>query len=334
MLHIFHFRLPLHRSTAVYIILLLFVVCGTTANTASAQFLSSQATGALELDPQYPRPGERITLRYSDYNQTQPDNIVWKVNGAEVESLSGLSTVNLTAPRLGELLTVVARPATQTLVPQSASITLVGNDVDIIIESNTRTPYFYEGRRVPSTGSWAHVVAIPHIYTTAGKPVADSELLYTWSMDNKVAKRTKGDSTFSFTIPSIGVSLISLTIETSDGSTRLERSFSLPATEPTLLFYRVSPTGLSRTSIADNYLLSEQEVTVRAEPYFVSRDIYSSAQHGWTLNGAEVNNNSSDPQMITLQRNNAASISDVGFSLRNLSALTQYVSGLFRLEFP
>ncbi len=315
------------------------ILCGLLTTTfftphASAQFLAGVSNGPqLELTPKYPRPGEQVAIRFADYGYSSGGTLSWYLDGARLGDGDSQTTISLTAPALGTPRRVEARLQTASGV-RTARTTIVPMEVDIIVEAPTTAPYFYEGRRVPTVGTQARVVAIPHIYDERGVRIPASQLSYSWTLNNRLTKAAQGDTVLETQLSPIGDSLVTLSIDAVGSTAHFETHFAIPLAAPSLSFHHIDPKrGMERSAVRDHYLRTQGEVTVRAEPYFVARDIYRNAQHGWTVNQQVTGNGNSDPQLITLRAGEGGGMSEVGFSVRNLSALSQFAEGLFQLVF-
>ena len=90
---------------------------------------------------------------------------------------------------------------------------------------------------------------------------------------------------------------------------------------------------MRRTALPAQFTLLEDEISIRAEPYFVSRTIFNNATYEWTIAGAKVQNPNADPQTVTLRKTGGSGSSEVGFSIRNLSSLLQAAEGAFTVYF-
>ena len=116
--------------------------------------------------------------------------------------------------------------------------------------------------------------------------------------------------------------------------TRPERARRITPTEPKNLFYEDNPLhGLAQNALPAEFTLLEDEISVRAEPYFVSQDIFTNATYDWTIGGVAVANPNADPQVLTLRKTGGAGSALVGFSIRNLSSLLQAASSAFTVYF-
>lgn len=296
-----------------------------------AQVIPAGVEPVIELEPRYPKPGQTFTARLHIYSDTVKA-VAWTLDGAAVSGAGQKTEVSLVAPGLGESVRISARAETGTL-PITVSRTITPAEVDIVVEGDTIAPYFYEGRRVPGPGTPANLIAIPHLYTSDGTRIDANDLVYTWSINNTIVAEGEGLDRFTVPPQNLGEASVQLSIASTNGSLWYEVIFSIPRAEPSIAFYPVSPlTGLSRNAVQDSYFEAEAEATLRAEPYAVAQDVYANAQYSWRVGGANVNNQSTDPQLITL-RGEGGGVTDVGFSIRNLSALSQYATGLFRIAF-
>lgn len=287
----------------------------------------------IDTDPLYPIAGEPFTARLADYSGTLgAGDLLWYVDGVLQKASKNQQSITLAAPPVGKPLLIRAERSTS-YGHKGVSLVVVPNEVDIIVESNTTAPYFYAGRRVPGNGTKARIVAIPHIYTAKGVLLSPSDLSYSWNVDNENKEGGNGGA-LETNVSGFGNSLVRLSIDSRDHLTKYETSFFIETAEPSFSFYTYSPlTGLSQNAVQDSYLPAKNEVTVRAQPYGMSSDIYKNAQYNWSINGETVQNANRDPQMITLRKSGSGGTSDIGFSLRNLTALSQYAQGLFKVDF-
>lgn len=297
--------------------------------TTSAQIAPLGSEPQIEITPRYPRAGEAFTAKLHIYSATVT-GVSWTVDGEAVEGVG--SELSLTAPATpGESMRITARAETNG-VPVTLSQMVSPVEVDIIIEADTLAPYFYQGRRVPGPGAPTHISVVPHLFETNGAHTDTESLTYTWSVNNVIAAEGKGLNRFILDAQTVSEAAVRLRIESAEGRIRYEATFGIPRAEPVAVFYPVSPLlGLSRNAIQDSYLEADSEATVRVEPYGIDKNVFANAQYAWSIGDTQVANQSSDPQLITLRGTGGAS--DVGFSIRNLAALSQYAAGLFRINF-
>ncbi len=322
----------MYKKIALYVftLLLAFSLCVLSSNTTHAQSLGQEPAG-IEINPTHVVAERDFTARLTDYSSILGvGDISWYVNGVLQEDKKNRESITLTAPRVGEPMKIeVSRKG----ITQRIVQIVVPHEIDIITEGYTMTPYFYQGRSVSSLGTRARIVAIPHLFTQKGVRVPESQITYTWNVDN-VLVDSGGKGVLEIPLSDFGSPLVLLTAKSRDGSVTYAKTFYIEAEEPSLVFYTHNPlTGLSQNAVQDSYYETTEETTVRAQPYALSKDIYENAKYEWTLNNEPVANASRDPQMITLQKSGSGGISTVGFSILNLATLLQSATNVFRIHF-
>lgn len=319
-------------TSYLFVLCTVFVCCiSFAAHTTYAQYQLGEEAAGIEINPTYVVAEKEFTARLTDYsNMLGVGDISWYVNGVVQEDKKNRESITLTAPRVGEPMKIeVSRKG----VAQKVVHTVVPHEIDIITEGYTMTPYFYQGRSVSSLGTRARIVAIPHLFTKKGVQVPESQITYTWNVDN-VLVDSGGKGVLEIPLSDFGSPLVLLTAKSRDGSVTYAKTFYVEAEEPSLVFYIHNPlTGLSQNAVQDSYYETTEETTIRAQPYALSKDIYEDAQYAWTVNNEPVANASRDPQMITLQKSGSGGISTVGFSILNLATLLQSASDVFRIHF-
>lgn len=316
----------------IFAFLAVCVLCW--GSSTHAQSLTASAT-TLTLTPSFPQPEKEFKVRVDAYSYDMArSRIVWSVGGAVRSEYEGDREISLYAPALGVPLTVAVSVTEQAGTTHTAKKTIVPSALDIVVESNTRVPAFYKGRALPSPGGGVRLVAMPSLFSPSGMPIGAGNLLYTWRINKQVAKSGIGQRVLATVMPRSGSILVEATVETTDGSARHTSATEIAATSPHNLFYEDNPLyGLSHNALPSDFTLLEDEITVRAEPYFVSPDIFQNARYEWTIGNAPVQNPNPDPQTLTLRKTGEKGSAEVGFSIRNLSSLLQAAASAFTVHF-
>ena len=289
------------------------------------------STISIESSPRFPEPGEAVTLSLNAYALgNQNLTISWYVNGTPQSNFANQRNLSLTAGALGQTTTVRAeiRDGASLL---TSSHTITPTQIDIIIEADTTVPAFYQARALPSIGSPVRAVALVDTGKTNG------ELGYTWSLNNKVigGGTTRSQNNISFTVPMDPESILGVTVSDSQGRTIASESVIVPNATPEVYFYTDNPLrGLSMSAIGDQYTMLGEEIDVRAEPFYLARNIFTTNPYlQWSIDGQVIDNPNPDPQMITLQNAGGNGSFNIGFSVRNRSQLLQGTDGRFLLRF-
>ena len=329
--------LRIYTKRQILVIFLgIFVFVLLVPLTTHAQLgFSDNSRTSLETDPRYPKPNSEYTVKIRTFAfDMDRSSIRWFIDGSEDLSLENEKEITLSALSLGiatKISALITTPGGSAVNPE---LVMMPEEVDLIIEGRTTAPAFYSGRRLPSEGSGVRVVAVPHMYSDSGERLNTNDLIFRWSINDRVVEEGRGKDALSTTLSRSTRDHVTVVIEDLANTKQFRRTIDITLGEPTVLFYENNPLfGLSERAVINSLDLETDEVVVRAEPYYVSEDIYDNAQLSWTLNGNAVENPGSDPLDITLRRVGGGGSAEVGFSIRNLEVLLQRAVGLFRVDF-
>lgn len=317
------------RQIALYTVWILFFLYIPNAH---AQFANENLYTNIALSPSYPEPLDVVTAKLDAYAlDLSGARVSWFVDGIEILEARNTYEVGFTAKDSGESTTVKAD--IQTANGQFFSVSKIVNPIriDLIVESDSLVPLHYKGRALPSNGSTVRVVAIPVTNTDV------STLGYRWTVDGKVlgGGTSIGKNTVSFESSSDQSVLVTVEVSNQNGRSIARKTTEVLFVQPEIYFYEDNPLrGLSRKMIANPYTLIGDEVTVRAEPYFMSSNIFSTNPYiEWKVNNTTIENPSEDPQTITLRKSGETGRFTVDFHIRNLDNLLQGAREEFVLTF-
>lgn len=313
---------------------LLFIMALLSPLHAHAQ-ITTVGAATLSFTPAYPAPGGQVEARVEAYAyDISHARIRWSIDGVPQSVTDGAQSITLEAPALGSTRVVSATITESGGAVHTVRESLTTSAIDFIIEGETRVPLFYQGQTLPSSGSAVRLIAIPSLFTAQGARINQSQLVYTWRANKKVVQSGRGADVLDTTMPQVGSLLVEVTIESLDGSARYSALERIEPTEPVMLFYEDNPLyGLSRRALPANFTLLADEISVRAEPYYVSRDIFTNAKHEWKIDNSIVPNPNTDPQTLTLRKTGGVGTAEVSFSIRNLVALAQTTASAFVVYF-
>jgi len=321
-------ELVLSRTTVHLLLVLLFAI----PLFAYGQSLSPGTDATLSTDPAYPAPNSTITVHLEAYSvNLNGAQIQWFINGAEDASAANARSVSIETGESGSETRVRAVVTTGGVGTFAVEKAISPSAIDLIVEPNTRTPSFYKGRTLPAADEAVTVTAIPHV---AGDPSANS-LVYTWTLGDTVLEggAVQGLSRVTFTMPRRDEYLY---VEVSNSSGRVlgGNAILLSAASPELYFYEDNPLrGIRENAIGSELILSDSETTVRAEPYYVSKDIFLlSRETGWTIDSTAANHGD-DIRTLTLRSTGGSGTARIGFGLINPRALLQTISKTFTIYF-
>lgn len=315
---------------------LLFILFSPSA-FAEAQSINNAIYGdqnlTIELEPFYPGPGEEFTAKANDYAlPVSGVGIRWFVDGKFLATEKNERQIKLTAPAIGQKLTIELIVDLASGDNVSVKKVIEPIYLDIIVEPQTRTPAFYQGRALPSIGSTVNATAIIN-----GGEISPSGLIYSWRINGKALEggSVRSKNVTSFEMPRGKYSTLSLDVRRVDGETISRKVFDLISAEPSTTFYEINELyGLRTKSITDSITLSGASVSVRAEPYYLDLETYNRPDFlEWSINNLTTPNQAKNPYEITLSGAEGSGTSNVEFHVRNTTQLLQGVKGNFLINF-
>lgn len=244
-------------------------------------FAQSVEKGSLVFSPEYPSPGENVTVKLDAYSVDFDTALVtWKVNGEVVQQSYSEKTYIFKAGPAGTKYTVSVsvKDGEGRTVFKEASV--VVSDINIVWEGRTYTPPFYKGRALYSPGAEIAIQVLPTITKSNGTLYATDELSYAWFVNDSNVASERGKGKHSVVL--LGTNpqqplKIYLEIKDPAGKVRASRKFVIPTSQPTLMLYESSPYVGVRYDVAIGTILSvyntgdeASNMSIVAEPYFMS----------------------------------------------------------------
>jgi hypothetical protein len=279
---------------------------------------------SIVLDPQLPNPGDQVTATIDDYALNGGGAIItWFFDGLSAPTVSGSRTITFTAPPVDTTMTIIARLEFREGKTLEAKRIVKPFYLDLIIEPQTYTPLFYQGRALPTKGS---IVNINALLQNKNGPVNSADYSYSWTLNNKsVYGGTRiGGNWAQITVPHGQSSTITISVQDKSGTTVARKLVAIPTVDLELHAYPVgSLLGLGQKSITGEFIMTGNSASIKAVPYYLdNRAVSNELFTEWSINNRPVMNSGSDPFEINLERGVTGS-AQVGFRIRNLSELLQ-----------
>mgnify|MGYP003418207870 FL=1 len=290
---------------------------------------------SLQTKPRFPNAGELTIVSLNDYTMnTVGAKVEWYVDDKLMSESANQRFIKVPAPALGESVTVKARFLFQSGRTAESSTILKPVQVDVVVEPETRVPTFYKGR--PLAVQQSAIKAVAFVYTDQGTAPAKN-LTYRWESGGKVVEGGnlyEGNS-IRFEPPLRRSAELQLTVMDSAGTPIGGKTISIPIVSPEVSFYEMNPLrGQSTIAIRNNFFLSGGELSVRAEPYYLSPETYADSGRDieWQVSGIKVQNTSNDPYILTLAKQGGTGNTYVNFRFRSLAKQAQVVEKAFRIQ--
>jgi len=160
---------------------------------ASANLNGTSEDIILKTNPQIPVPNKIISLNLSSYlTDLGTSEIAWYKNGVFQSKGSGKRSFSFVVGGLGSSNTITAVILTQGGKTFTKRIVFRPAEVDLLWESNSTVPPFYEGKALASKQSVIKIVAVPNIIDLNGKKISSKNLVYRWKKDWQVLGSLSG----------------------------------------------------------------------------------------------------------------------------------------------
>jgi hypothetical protein len=310
---------------------------------ANAQIPGLDNVIVLNVSPKYPKPGQLVIVSAESFSidLDRAESIVWYVNGKVIARGIDIKEVQFEAGKLGSSSVVEVAVRTSNGGTFSQDIIIRPTEVDLIWEAETYTPPFYKGKALPSSNADVRVVAMPHFVADSGVKLLRSDLVFTWKVDGKILGNVSGRGKDSITIegPQIfRAKIVEVEISSIGNSLQGKGIIGISSVEPKIVFYENNPIlGMKyENAVRESILLSQDEMTITAHPYFFSskRRIGSGLEYSWNVDGSSVNSLPDDDSSITFRQvGDGEGEADISLSIHSMNKILQSARESFLLLF-
>jgi hypothetical protein len=314
--------------------LLIGIVLSIFPLLVNAQFETSgfvDNTTSVVLEPTFPSPETVFTATLNDYGGDGfGATIEWYYNDTKLDWATNRRSIELTAPKAGDLAEIQVILSSPSGSVQKASQTITPLYLDIILEPQTHTPSFYKGRALPTPDSTVNATVL-----LSNPSPLQGEYLYTWRFNNTVIQGgpLRNINRVSFTMSQDSFPTLSVTVSELNGTIIARRSIAIPNVAPRLLFYEVNTLyGIRPVALRDPFEFLGNSTTLRAVPYNLDSGVYNNPSVSlWRIDGNEVPNGS-NPYEITLEKTSSNTRARVEFRVQSTTKLLQGTSGSLSLD--
>lgn len=303
---------------------------------ADAIVLSQTTGGNLAFTFNPKNPGEltnvEVTAQSLD-TDLERSQIVWYLDGNIVTSGVGINTFGFQTGRAGKasvIRVVVVPEGIARMIEKTATINPA--DVDIIWQADSYVPPLYKGKALAGAKGTIKLVAMPNFISAKGIKIDQKDIKYEWKKNFDVLERGTGKNVISTQIGSPLVDTkISLIAVSPDGSISAEKTITIKPENPIVLFYEEKPIeGLDYSkALGANSSFNQNEITIKAEPYFFSTTNYSlrSLFLSWTMNGVSANPSDTDATKMILRNEAGREVTSIiGLQVKNTANIYQDIT--------
>ena len=250
---------------------------------------------SFSVTPSTPQPGESVFFRIESFSTNlNKGNIAWFVNDIESARGVGRTTFSTITPQVGQQLSVRAVISTEEGNTITKTYSITAASVVLVYEANSYTPPFYKGKALFPLQGDAQIVAIPSVIID-GRQIPRDELVYTWSVDDKVVQDASGygQSVYFYNSDILSQNkFISVRVSARDSNAATEGEIFISPTSPEIVLYEKSSAfGVIERNLANitNTLFS-RELELIASPFYMSAQENTdlNLEYDWKINGVSL----------------------------------------------
>jgi len=295
---------------------------------AHAQLSSSLLN--VSISPATPKAHQEVKVSIESFTfDLRTAQITWILNGKVSQRGEGIKIFTFKTGNLGTESSVQVIVITSDGQKLERSFEIRPAEVDLIWESIAYTPPFYKGKALAASKNKIKITAIPHFILASKQRIDPDNLIYTWQKDRRVLGSLSGTGKQSLVIDGPRLfenARITVLISSLSGTYNAQKEIIIRSVDPEIIFYEKHPTeGIKyEHALEQNFTLTQEEITVRAEPYFFSSEDLNSSrvEFTWKLNGNAIENISRVNEIV-LRQEEGGGIAELSLAVENIAKILQ-----------
>jgi hypothetical protein len=328
-------RTLLYKTFFIAIFILCIVAIPHYTRALDDSIIASDIS--VDISPSNPQPYSDVTISLSSYAvDINKATIVWK-NGKNT-LLSGIGKASYSFKTLGPDVGItfnIAITPVESGSPLGKQVTIRPSEVTLLWESvNGYVPPFYRGKSFPSSESIIKVVAVPN---SASLGSSKGKVVYTWKKNDSTDLGLSGYNKDSYVYQNNNLDTedkVTVQASSVDGIYNATNSTTIGIVDPTIIFYKKSPTEgvLYGQALGGETSVSEDQATIVAEPYFLAiKGNESDLIYKWQTNGNDIDTPREKTE-LSVEPTSRGGYATIGIAIENASLLFQKVSAQLKLN--
>ncbi len=294
-------------------LILCAALLATSRAHAQSGLLGFERSLVIQMNPQYPRPGDIVSLKVtSPIQDISEGEIAWTTNGKPLSSGTGELTAQIELGPLGSRTVIGVNVITDN-GEAFGEMTIIPTEIDLLVDTDAYVPPFYRGRALPSVGTTVYLEAKPRFLLPSGASVPTSDIFFTWKKNNDTltALSGKGKSVARIPLQNLfGTYVVSVEAYTSDRSLSGRATHTLTHTPPAVLLYQDHPLYgiMYHRALTSPATFSENEITFALVPFFAQATSPNDPglTFAWSVNGQSIPADANNPSRITINADNSS----------------------------
>jgi hypothetical protein len=326
--------IKIKKSLLILSVIFLFL----SFSSAGAQEFSSLKDFNLIIEPKTPGPAETVQVKITSFSfDVNTAYFTWLLNGRQVQEGRGKTNFNFTAGKIGSLNTIRVIALTSDNERVEKTISFRPQEVDILWESVSYAPQWYQGKTLPISNSFVRVTAFPYFFKGTTE-LSYKDLVYKWSLDDQFVQNASGigQRTFLFRMPRTMEAEAKITLFVSDGANTVSRqkSIRIKNQNPKINFYEAHPLEgiLSQKALSLKSLKAEERIQIIAVPFFASRLDIENLSFQWEINKRTLENTPENPNLLTFNSSaDAKGLFSVNLKIEDPADIFQIIKAGFNI---
>ncbi len=304
---------------------------------AANEIVLQESDISADIAPNNPQPYQDVTVSLTSYSTDLNKAMIKWQNGSNIV-LSGYGKKTYSFKTLGpNTITIldISIESPDSVNAISKRVVINPSEVDLIWEGiNSYTPPFYRGKSFPSSEGMIKVVAIPNTNTIKQNK---GSVTYNWKSNDNTVLPASGYNKDSYVFKNSELNdgeKITVVVESLGGNYSATNTIKIPITKPEVIFYKKSPTDgvLYNQAITNDTFISEEEVSLVAEPYFLDiKGNEGDFAYSWKINGKDIDTPSKKTE-LTIRPASRGGYATIDVLFNNLNTLYQHVSGKIKIN--
>jgi hypothetical protein len=304
-------------------------------SSAETQIEIQEGEISVETSPSNPQPYQDVTINISSY-ATDLNKAIITWQNEEGTVLSGIGKTSYTfktqGPNTSSFFNISITPVGE-MNTINKTVFISPSEIEIMWESvDGYTPPFYKGRTLPVSGGFIKAVAIPNTNTIK---MGSGSISYTWKNAGSTNLDASGYNKNSYIFKNDmfnDKNEITVIASSVAGNYNAENTIEIPVYDPKIIFYKKSPIEgiLYNNAYNKEATITEDEITLVAEPYFMSLK-GNNFSYNWKINN-EIINTPSKKTELTIRPSSRGGYATITLVMENLNDLFQKASNTLKLN--
>ncbi|MFA5736676.1 MAG: hypothetical protein WC893_00725 [Candidatus Paceibacterota bacterium] len=251
--------------------------------------IESSGNFIAEVRPENPSPGERVIITLKSFGFNLQGNFInWYLDNKLQDSYTNKKQFSFFVGKAGtsnQVKIIIKNNQYQ----MSKTLIFEPAEVNLVWQAGTEVPNFYRGKALPTPESLIKIWAIPNIINSSGKKTLSENLSYRWYINGNLVSNSSGIGRNTFLTSAnkdFTEKIINVLVSDSSNNLVAENSLSIKPQAPKIIFYESKPLeGIDyNNALSNNLTLINQEITIKAQPYFFGLNQIGQPSFSWLLN--------------------------------------------------